>query len=174
MKSKRNFKLATLLAFSAILSAGHAYADDPYAYTGVFIAPVEIEPANFVSAGLKAGYAFNEYFALELRGMVGVEDDSFLGIDIDLDSIIAGHMRMGGSLSETFHPYLLLGYAHTELSASLGPVNAEGSVSRLSYGAGFIADITERTGVNLEFMNYYQGSGNDEILSFTFGLVRKF
>ena len=68
----------------------------------------------------------------------------------------------------------MVGYAYTELSASLGPIEDSGSVSRLSLGAGFISDITETTGLNLEFMNYYQGSGNDQILSINFGLVRKF
>ena len=162
------------LAAAIVATASVGLNAEPYAYGGAFVAPVEIEPANFVAVGIKGGYAFNEHFALELRGMTGVEDDSFLGVDLDLDSIVAGHMRLGGSITETFHPYVMVGYAYTELSASLGPIEDSGCVSRLSLGAGFISDITETTGLNLEFMNYYQGSGNDQILSINFGLVRKF
>ena len=89
-----------------------------------------------------------------------MRDDSFLGVDVELDSVVGAYVRVGGDF-EGVLPYLLLGFARTEVTASAGGLSASDDESDFSYGIGLDVGSAENLSFNIEYMNYYDDSDGD-------------
>jgi opacity protein-like surface antigen len=84
------------------------------------------------------------------------------------------YIRGGIPVSESFFPYVVLGYTRGEVTAS---VDGFGSFSEsendTSFGLGVDFDISQNVIINAEYMNYLDKDGT-EIDGFSIGLVGKF
>lgn len=110
----------------------------------------------------KAGAQLNPYVAAELRGGVGVTDDSatFFDVEAELElDYLAGAYLLAGIPNETpFYPYVVAGFTKGELTFSAtgpgGSVSFSESESDFSYGVGTYLAISEQVHLNAEYMNY--------------------
>ncbi|WP_144394761.1 outer membrane beta-barrel protein [Pleionea sediminis] len=139
------------LALASLLSAG-AYADN---YAGVSYKMVEIdggggsvEPSAVEG---KFGKLFTKNFAVEGRLGVGIADDD----SIDVDSMIGVFAAYHFMPKEKFNPYVILGYARTEVSFP-GGSNSETDVS---YGFGGDIAMNPGSALNFEYVNYLDKDG---------------
>ena len=164
-------KKKLMLLMGAVTLSGMVNAEG--GYWGVNASRLDADIVDLNALGVKAGYNFNENFAIEGRALIGIGDDSFGGIDFELDSLFGGYLRAGVPVSEGFYPYAVAGYARTDVSGSAGGASASADDSDFSYGVGVNVDITETLDLNLEYMNYYDDDDSD-ITAFSLGVEGRF
>jgi len=105
-----------------------------------------------------AGYQFNRYFAVEGRYATTVGDLSVDGggdLDAELSNI--GIYLKPMYTMDKLTLYALLGYGEITLQPPGGA--PEGSESGFQWGLGASYAVTEDISVNVDYMQYYNGTG---------------
>lgn len=111
---------------------------------------------------LRSGYFFQDQLALEVRAGRGFDSDEAVGVEVDLEYLaglyLLGHLPVG----EQFSVYALAGYSWGEITEKRGFRNETTSRDDgFSWGLGAEAYITERLGVQLEYVRYLDKSSYD-------------
>ncbi|AEP28312.1 porin family protein [Brumicola nitratireducens] len=153
--------------------AATANAEDSF-YIGALYNVQEISAdRDLNTAGIVAGYRYNQYFALETRLAKGTSGYSFYfetpqydgGYEEDIDSQISLSIKASYPIFESFQVYGLVGFTKTELEINAtGPrLNSEGdffevlpygfteSESGLSYGIGVDYQINEQFNIFIDY-----------------------
>jgi len=168
------------LGISALLS-GSVQAENYYGGNITFLGYEEEgidDDASLTSISGRLGTDFNENFSGEVRLGFGVGDDTIevigFDVDVELDNMIGAYVRGGIPVSESFFPYVTVGYTRLELTASISGFGSESdSESDVSFGVGTDINVSQNIILNLEYMNYFDKDGA-EIDGFSIGIARKF
>ncbi len=134
---------------------------------------------NFLVVTGRLGYDFNKVFGLELRGGTSIDDDEVQGVEISIPYFVSALARIGWLPVEgnRFGIYGMAGYTSGELQAEFMGLEVDESESDVSYGAGAEFSFTERHGINVEYIRYFDKeiSGSDvEINHIGAGYVYRF
>ncbi|KGD63671.1 hypothetical protein Y5S_03094 [Alcanivorax nanhaiticus] len=176
---------ALLLSCSLFVTQG-AWAAGPY--IGGNYSQIQYDNEEFDTdtlkidaATLNAGLELTEFFAIEARGGVGLDEDSQGIADFELDHLYGGYLKLGLPISETVRPYVIGGYTKAK-----GTVSVDGDIAGVSYsysdsenfedesyGAGLDMNITDTLGANLEYMRYID-TDEEEISGISVGLRSAF
>jgi hypothetical protein len=143
----------TLVAFPAVAKEGfYLGAFIPYnKITGDSADPPSDAYINSLDSGagfgLRAGYGFNRYFAIEgalfdstHKSNLGIVDQDFSGLTLDakVNFPLTGH---------SFEPYLLLGVGHYELGDSSGKFKGNGSQFGVGIDFYLMPELSLNTGL---------------------------
>ncbi|KAF0804751.1 hypothetical protein A6D6_02785 [Alcanivorax xiamenensis] len=179
-------KFATAVAVTFSLTAGGAYAAGPFIggnYTQMQYDNEEYDSDTLKidSAVFRAGYEFNDYLGMEIRGGLGFDEDSRGIVDFEMDNMYGAYVKLSAPLAESVHPYIIGGYTKMK-----GTVKAEGTLAGVnyqvddsrrfedqSYGAGIDVNLTDTLGMNLEYMRYFD-KDEEEISGISVGLRSAF
>lgn len=134
---------------------------------------------TFTAVAARVGHDFNRFFGLELRGGTTLGDEEFMGVDFSIPYFIAALTRFGWLPVDgnRFGVYGMAGYVHGELQGAFGDVEVSQTEGDISLGAGVEYDFTERHGVNVEYLRYFDKeiAGSDvELSSIGGGYVFRF
>ncbi len=165
------------LTFTILASTYGATASaDNHWYLGALYNAQEIsmQGRDFNTAGIIAGYTFNEYFAIETRLATGTSGySSFYGTQEskvedyseDIDSQTSIFIKASYPFFESFNVYGLAGYTKTKIEVNgLGqsidpngnisesyPVNYTKSESGFSYGVGLNYQLNEQFNIFVDY-----------------------
>lgn len=168
-------KLLTL-TFTLLVStyASNASAENSWYLGALYNAQeISLHGRDFNSAGLIAGYQYNEYFALETRISAGTSgySGSYRGTKLkgsykeDIDTQTSVSIKASYPIFNSFKLYGLAGYTNTKLETNgLGQYNdSEGNItgdytykqteseSGLSYGLGLDYQINAQFNVFIDY-----------------------
>ena len=125
------------------------------------------------------GAGIGEHFSAELRGGIGVGDDSLsvpgVGrVNVELDRYYGAYLRGGMAATNVIYPYGIVGYNAFKIETS-APSLGKSSDTESDYAFGLGADITVARDfiLNLEYMNYFNKNRND-IEGITLGVAKRF
>jgi opacity protein-like surface antigen len=165
--NKARFLLAAItLSSLSSLAAANAYVGGNYAF-------IDEEDVELGALVLKAGYQFNDWASVEARYGFGVGDDSYQGIDVELNYLFGGYFRAGLANDSGFYPYAIIGYTKGEAEASGYGMSLKSDDSDFSYGLGLDYSFDETIAGNVEFMRYLATDGVDTD-AIAVGLTYKF
>ncbi|WP_298443015.1 porin family protein [uncultured Ferrimonas sp.] len=141
---------------------------DNGAYVGVQYSNVDAEEVSLGALGLQAGYQFSEYLSAEGRMGVGISDDTYMGVDIELNNYFGAYLKAQYPTASGFSPYALLGYSKGELEASFQGESLSEDESDMSYGVGVEYDLGNRFLLGVEYLVLIDKDGY-EINNLSFG-----
>ena len=97
----------------------------------------------------------NDSFSVipEIRGGVGVKDDTFLGADIELDSLFGSALRLEFLLSESFYIHLTPSYVRYKVKASGSFVSISDTTDEFGIGGGLGFSFTENFSLEANYEN---------------------
>ncbi len=133
----RKILLASVAALG-MTAAASAQDDAGSVYVGAGAGLVNIDldtlgDANFGGVSLTGGYNISDYIGVEVEGLIGVGDDTVLGVDVGLNYLVSGYVvgriPMGESGSNIFGR---VGYGTAEFDVAGTDVSSDG----FSYGVG--------------------------------------
>lgn len=107
------------------------------------------------------------HFGVEAEGMIGVTDDSFAGLDVDLDSQFAGYVVGYMPVSENVELIGRIGYGTFQVSTPLG----SGDAQTTNFGVGMQYNMDDNNGFRADY-TYMSGDGNAYMLGVSY--VRTF
>jgi len=116
------------------------------------------------------GYRFviNESVSLipELRGGIGVNDDRFQGVDVELDALFGGVLRLEVDLNETFYVQLSPSYVRYKLDFSAPVAGGTFSLSETSNDFGIGGGIGFRANRNFSLEIGYENIDSVDVFMF--------
>ena len=148
---------AGIIALAIVLFSAPAYSADQY-YVGGNYSLVSAEASSlglpvdydFGTLSLLGGAYINEFFAVEARLGIGLQDDdSFPGLEGEIDSMYGLYVRAEYPI-HNFKPYLVVGF--TEVEIALNSVGISSDDAGFSYGVGMDYKFNDKFAVNLEYM----------------------
>ena len=169
---KKNTASKSIVAMVFITSSFIVQAES---YFGVNLTALEAsadgipDDATLTALSGRVGGYFNENFSGEVRVGTGINDDSFVGVDISLETMYGAYLRAGFAAGN-FYPYAVVGYTDVELEFSGFGSSSE---SDTSFGLGVDITITDDIKGNAEYMNYYDKDGF-ELSGFSIGIAKLF
>lgn len=169
------FIIAALAATSLGAAGTVARAAEPGQpgfYVGGVLTRTNYKESGFPSASptalaLQAGWAYNEYLAVEARLGTGIASDSlgFQGVDVDLkvDYYYSALLRATLPLRPDFNVYAVGGATEGKLKARALGVTSSDSDSAASFGAGLEYRFGPDTAmaVDLEYARLLSGDDYD-------------
>lgn len=173
MKMKKTVLVSSVFALAAASAPALAQDSSQGAYIGanyVFATYEEDDVSGEADLGAlvaKVGSKITPYFAAELRGGFGVDDDSArvgdIKAELELDYLVGGYGVLGLPNSTPVYPYVVVGFTKGKLTASAstpyGSFSGSASETDVSFGAGANFSVHENVQVNAEYMQYLDKSG---------------
>ena len=166
MKTTRSLLAAIALTSVASLASAEGYLGANYS----FIDEDDVELGALV---VKGGYKFTDWAAVEGRAGLGITDDSYHGVDIELNSLYGAYFVAGLPTDSGFYPYVLAGYTKAEVEASGFGVSFKEDDSDFSYGLGADYYFSDNVAANLEFIRYMD-KNDSELDAINLGVTYKF
>lgn len=152
-------KTAIFAAFSAsILLAGQAHAG---AYAGGSLNIINYDDIDLGSIRFSAmsgiiGYNFNDFVSLEGRIGTGITQGEYeywgSTIEVDLDTMVGGYVRLTAPVNDAFRPYVVAGTTQGKITYSVWSYEESESENDISFGAGF--ELGTEVTFRLEYMRY--------------------
>ncbi len=118
-------------------------------------------------------YFFTTWLGGEVEGTLGIEEEDIGGATIELDHSFGAFGVLRAPVTEQFHLFGRLGYATSELTASVpGLGSGSADFDGVAYGVGAKFFITERFGVRGDFTKFEGDDGDADV--FAISAVLKF
>lgn len=165
----KTIALTATAALVALGAAGAAQAQTtPYASLGgTYLFDSEIPAATG-----RFGADIGQNFGLEAEGSLGLDgSEPALGVEQDLDHILAGFARLRAPLGSQWEGFVRGGYYTSQTTVTAGGVATEIEDDDFAAGAGVQYNLSERSGIRADYTNYgLTDDGHAGTLSF----VQKF
>ena len=120
-------------------------------YVGISAAQIDTDISDHFGNVLTGGYAFNDFFAVEATTLINSNDDSYRGVNIEIESLytlsVKGTVPLGNSLSV----FGTIGHARGEATASYGGYSESADDSGTAYSFGVSYDILEAWTINASY-----------------------
>ncbi len=184
---KLRWSLLFLMACFPLTSNAEVFADSSgisgNSYFGVFVSGLRYEEDAFdaheVGAGLRLGYEFNNYFAVEGHVTAGLTNDEVFGVmDIGVDYLASAYLRGNIFLWDPqARLYGLIGVTHGKITAEAFGISDSLTDTEMSYGLGFELYGNSRNAINLEFIRYMDGEDDGvdyDVDAFNLGYTHRF
>ena len=149
------------LSLATLLGTQTTMAENPYWGLGLGFNQYEEDglrdDANLNGVYVRLGTHLNDYVSGEIRAGLGGDDEiDVFGYDVDLDlkHHYGAYVRGGFYATPRFYPYAIAGVTRAKFEASIGDFSVDESVTDFSYGLGADFDLTDRTSLNFEYMQY--------------------
>ena len=89
----------------------------------------------------------------ELRGGIGVQDDSIQGVDVELDGLFGGVLRLEFNLSDTFYLQVSPSYARYKASVSFLGQSISDTSNEFGIGGGLGFRFNPRVSAEVAYEN---------------------
>ncbi|PKP80522.1 MAG: porin family protein [Alphaproteobacteria bacterium HGW-Alphaproteobacteria-18] len=153
-------KIALASLAIALTAAPAAFAQGDIELSGAY-SNVDIGSADLGAITGRGSYFFTRHLGVEGEASIGVKDDDVGLGKVELDHSIGAFGVVRAPISERFHMFGRVGYATSELSASVpGVGSASADFDGVAYGVGAKFFVTERFGIRSDFTKY-DGDDND-------------
>lgn len=154
-------KLALVSLATALIAAPAAFAQSSNIELGGSYSHVDVGPAEVGALTGRATWFVTDYLGLEGEASIGVKDGSVGPGSVELDHSIGAFGVLRAPVTERFDLFGRVGYAKSELSASVpGVGSAAADFDGVAYGVGGRYFFTDRVGLRGDFTKY-EGDGND-------------
>lgn len=137
-------------------------------YGTIGYAAVDVDPVNLGAIQGRLGVQFNPHFAIEGEAAIGIADDDFLGVDVELSHEVALFAVAKLPVSESLNLFARVGYSTTEID--VGGTNASGD--GVAYGIGGEAFFTPNDGVRLDWTRHDADGADADVWAIAY--VRRF
>jgi len=152
-------KLA-LASLAAVLAAAPAAFAQGDVELGASYSHVDLGPAEVGALTGRGSYFFTRHLGIEGEASVGVKDDNIGAGKVELDHSFGAFGVLRAPVTDRFDLFGRLGYAKSELSASVPGVSVSQDFDGVAYGVGARYYFTERLGLRGDFTKY-EGDNND-------------
>ena len=153
---------ASLLACSsATMAENQWYAEGQYVSVGA-------DGVDLGGVGVSIGNNFTENLAVEFILGTGMGDDTYEGVDVELDSYYGIVLKPNMDVTDKVNVFLNLGYADFDVSASAGGYSASASTDEFLWGIGAQADFTDTLYGTASFLDVGDSDGFRVSLGFKF------
>ena len=158
---------ATLISTPVFATeAGEGYVGGQFSRVTYESFGTDVNPSAVIG---RVGYFLVDNFAVEGRLGFGIDDDSELGVDFEVDSIAGlygvGHLPLGDVASV----YAVAGFSRGEATISGTGFSESDDDTDFSYGVGLQAKFTPTLSGHVEYMSYLDKS-DYEITAIGLGL----
>jgi opacity protein-like surface antigen len=150
-----------LLTLSSLSMAG--------GYIGASYTGIQSDITDHTGVNLRAGYAFNDVVSMEGRYMVNTSEESYDGVNVELDPVYGAYVILALPLTDSVSPYVVAGYTYGEAKASYGGYSETADESSSSIGIGIRSELTENWTANAEYLQAF-----DDIDMISIGLQLNF
>jgi len=165
-----------IIAFISVYSSHAPAADEEQRYVGFQYSLVtydedgdEAEPTAFVA---RYGHFLSDWFAIEGRIGLGLEDDSLevgsLDIDVEVEHIIGVYGVVQTGSIGIVSLYGIIGYTQIELEGSAHGISVDEKANGLSYGLG-----VNIGSLSIEYMDYIEDDYYD-VTAISLGYIFRF
>lgn len=156
--------LMAAAAAAALLAApALAQAQDTTVYVSAGLGVVDASPVKLGVATFRVGANFTPVFGVEAEGSLGVSGDKILGLNIDMNSEYGAFVTLRHAIGEKGSLIGRVGYATTEIEASIGPVSVTDEQSGMAFGLGVQGEIGANSAVRLDWTRYNLDEDADAI-----------
>lgn len=158
MKNKLNKSFFSLALIAGIFTSSSAMSS---IYMGTSYSLMDLSGKNQYSASslnLRVGKDWDDNFSAEARLGFGLDDDN----GVEQDITYGGYVKYGAQASETFVPYLILGFT-----------KVKGLATDSSTGFGADYKVSDYSTFSIEYMNHIEKNGIN-VSSFSLGLKTNF
>jgi outer membrane immunogenic protein len=171
MKSRVLLALLGLCVSSAVVAAPVLPLKEQPMYWGVGYSWIDYsedawnDEASLGALTGRLGYQYSDMISGEVRYSRGVRDDSFSGVQVDLDHMYGIYGKVNLLTDVDFSPYAILGYTQGEATGFLaGAASASQKEHGVSYGVGVDLCRDQPVCMQVEYMSYvdkdnFQASG---------------
>lgn len=159
--------IGATVAVVPMASAQGWYADGGYTFAGIDEGGVDVDLGGVT---LRGGYDFSPNFGVEAEGVIGVADDDFGGVSVELDHLVGVYGKGIWPVSDTVDLYGRAGVVEGELSVSGGGFGASDSDTGIAYGVGGTLDLTDRMYARGDYTRYDIDSLEADTFTLSLGL----
>lgn len=141
------------------------------------------EEVNPDAVILRVGIEMADWFGLEARGGLGLDEDSTsisgVGrVSAELDELYGAYARFGLPMGDMVMPYVIGGWTHVGGKGELSVPGGIGATASedwddVSWGGGVDVNLSETIALNVEYMRYID-DGPDELSAVAVGLRSAF
>lgn len=171
--------LATITMFASTGVAADKTHGNRYFGVNLGFFDAEVDGSNDGSINTiegRVGGFFNDYLAAEVRAGTGITGDTVVNgtteIDVDLNYMVGGYLKLGFPVHDQIFPYLLGGYTRLELEAESGGASTKGAETDASIGIGIDANV-ENLSISAEYVNLLD-KNKASFSGFSIGLMTTF
>lgn len=144
--------LATLAGAALLMGSTAVAADNGWYAEGHYLS-VGDSDIDIGGIGLALGNNVHENFAVEFVVGTGVGDDSYAGVEYELDSYYGIVLKPNMDLGDRANIFLNLGYLDLDVSGSTSVASATASVDEFMWGIGAQVDFTEQMYGSVSFID---------------------
>ena len=152
MTPQNKINLAILGAI-IILGYGAFYTpdakSDPYIGTSIFTMDTDV--GDFRGVDLNVGFRAGEILEFRASYMIGAQDETYQGANVELDKKYALDVIVNLPLSDSLNPYLTAGNTWLEAKADYQGYSASAKDDFITYGAGLRFDVREAVSLYGEY-----------------------
>lgn len=158
-------KLATASLAALLIAAPAAFAQGDAELSASY-SRVDTGAADLGALTGRGSYFFTRHLGIEGEASIGIQDDD-VGIGtVELDHSLGAFGVVRAPVSDQFHLFGRVGYATSELSASVpGLGSGSADFDGLAYGVGAKYFITERFGLRGDFTKFDGDDGDADVIS---------
>ena len=139
------------VAMAPMASAQGWYVDGGYTFVGIDEGGVDVDLGGVTVRG---GYDFSPNFGVEGEGVLGVADDDFGPLSVDLDHLVGVYGKGIWPVTETVSLHGRAGLVEGELEVSGGGASASESDTGFAYGVGGTLAFSERFYARGDYTRY--------------------
>jgi len=134
--------------FLVCVYGANTHAD---AYIGTSVFTLDTEVGDFRGVDVNAGYRAGEILEFRVSYMLGAQDETYQGVNIELEQKYGADLIVNLPLSDTLNPYLSVGNTWMKAKASYQGLSATAKDDFATYGAGMRFDVREAVSVYGEY-----------------------
>ena len=140
-----SISLAIVALFSAVTNAG--------GYVGAKAFTIDTEAGDFNGVNLVGGYDFNDFIGVRGRYMLDAGDETYQGINIELESMTGLDLKLSMPLGDSLCVNVIGGRTKIRAKASAHGYSASASDTFTTYGIGLSFSVLESYSVTAEVLD---------------------
>ena len=138
------------------------------------------DDVNLVAIGVRVGYEFNRYIAIEGEAAVGLDGDSLtvdvpppVTVDFDLEHEVAVYVVGQFPLNDSFSVFGRVGYGTQEISAQSSGPSFDVSDESFNFGGGVRWFLTPQDALQVDYTHHeFQEGDNSGVFAISY--MRRF
>lgn len=158
-----------ILATVVLVSYGLYSTANAGGYVGVDYSMISTGITDHTGYNLKVGYAFNDFFSVEAKGLVGASNETYSDVSIKIDSLYTVAIKASLPLTDSLGVHALYGHSKGEITGSYMGYSESVDDNSSSFGFGASYSHLEAYTVTVEYVELFE-----DIDAFNIGLNLNF
>ena len=148
--------IKAILATLILVSYGLYSTASAGGYVGVDYSMISTDVTDHTGYNLKAGYAFNDFLAIEGRSLVSSSTESYHGANVEIDSLYSVMLKASLPVTNSSKLYAMFGSSRGEVTASYMGYSESATESSSSFGFGASYSVLEAYTLTAEYVETHE------------------